>query len=128
MSDIVRWADQLLDALEYLHARTPAIIHQNINPQNVRLTSEFKIKLLLPPAKLMKISRKIRNGAINYKALEQLWLGLDYASQKVIANSLEEKSEQILREPADARTDLYGLAATLYHVLTGIVPADRWPV
>jgi hypothetical protein len=64
------------------------------------------------------------DGSLNYKALEQLWLGLDYASQKVISNSLDERSEEILRRPADASTDLYGLAATIYHLLTRTAPAD----
>ena len=127
MSDVVRWADQLLDALEYLHSRSPEIIHQNINPRNIRLTSEFKIKLLLTATDGLDgvlEGGDSHEGSMNYKALEQLWLGLDYASQKVIANSLDERSEEILRSPADARTDLYGLAATLYHLLTRTMPAD----
>lgn len=127
MSDVIKWADQILDALEYLHNRTPAIIHQNINPHNIRLTSEFKIKLLLTGTDGLEDSADpsdSSDGSLNYKALEQLWLGLDYASQKVISNSLDERSEEILRRPADATTDLYGLAATLYHLLTRTAPVD----
>jgi len=126
MSDVLRWTDQLLDALDYLHSRNPVIIHRNINPHNVRLTSEFKIKLLLTATEGMEEGESVDHSdtSINYKALEQLWLGLDYASQKVIANSLDEGSEEILRQPADPRTDLYGLAASIYHVLTRTSPAD----
>src|SRR6186997_1045973 len=46
VDEVTGWADQLLDALNYLHSRKPAIIHRNINPSNVKVGSSGKIKLL----------------------------------------------------------------------------------
>ncbi|MBK9768022.1 MAG: protein kinase family protein [Chloracidobacterium sp.] len=40
------WADQLLDALSYLHSHEPPIIHRDIKPQNLKLTDENHIVLL----------------------------------------------------------------------------------
>src|SRR5829696_3231791 len=46
LAEVTKWADELLDALNYLHTRKPAIIHRNVNPSNVKLGPSGKIKLL----------------------------------------------------------------------------------
>ncbi len=46
LSWVLFWADQLLDALSYLHSHEPPIIHRDIKPQNLKLTDENHIVLL----------------------------------------------------------------------------------
>ena len=46
ISWVLFWADQLLDALTYLHTNEPPIIHRDIKPQNLKLTDENHIVLL----------------------------------------------------------------------------------
>src|SRR6266850_5071052 len=43
---VIAWADQLLDALVYLHTRDRQIIHRDIKPHNLKLTSNGRIALL----------------------------------------------------------------------------------
>ena len=43
---VVNWADQLLDALDYLHTQEMPVIHRDIKPQNLKLTSRGQIVLL----------------------------------------------------------------------------------
>ncbi len=44
--EVLRWADQLCDALDYLHTQDPEIIHRDIKPQNLKLTARGQIVLL----------------------------------------------------------------------------------
>src|SRR5688572_27900180 len=43
---VLKWADQLLDALDYLHTQDAQIIHRDIKPQNLKLTARGQIVVL----------------------------------------------------------------------------------
>ena len=106
---VLTWADQLLDALDYLHTQDPQIIHRDIKPQNLKLTSRGQIILLdfgLAKGQAGEISRVTTSASIfgytpNYAPLEQIQ-GLG----------------------TDSRSDLYSLGATIYHLVTDVKPPD----
>ena len=106
---VLTWADQLLDALDYLHTQDPQIVHRDIKPQNLKLTSRGQIILLdfgLAKGQAGDISRVTTGASIfgytpNYAPLEQIQ-GLG----------------------TDSRSDLYSLGATIYHLMTGVKPPD----
>ena len=106
---VLTWADQLLDALDYLHTQEPQIVHRDIKPQNLKLTTRGQIILLdfgLAKGQAGEISRVTTGASIfgytpNYAPLEQIQ-GLG----------------------TDSRSDLYSLAATIYHLLTASKPPD----
>ena len=131
LSDVLGWADQLLEGLNYLHTRPRPFIHRDVRPGNIRLTKDGRAKLLtagLEPWVGSNLqSARNYNGddvMLHYRPLEQLWNGLDPTSQKVIASSFNDESARTLTQPLDARCDLYSLAATLYHVVSGALPDD----
>ncbi len=108
-SDVVHWADQLLDALEYLHGQKPPVLHRDIKPRNLKLTSRQDIMLL--------DFGLARGSQMLYKADGS-------GKHKRILTPQYAPLEQIQGGEEDSRSDLYALAATLYHLLTGKAPAD----
>ncbi|HLM02037.1 MAG TPA: serine/threonine-protein kinase, partial [Pyrinomonadaceae bacterium] len=105
---VLFWADQLLDALAYLHTHEPPIVHRDIKPQNLKLTNENHIILLdFGLAKDTGASRVSTTGGsiVGYTP--------HYAPM-----------EQIRGTGTTAKSDIYSLSATLYQLLTAQVPPD----
>lgn len=107
-AQVIAWADQLLDALSYLHTRECQVIHRDIKPHNLKLTANGQIALLdFGLAKSQPADASITSSQAFYGYTRH------YAPL-----------EQIQDQRTDPRSDIYALGATLYHLLTGIKPPD----
>jgi predicted Ser/Thr protein kinase len=105
---VIAWADQLLDALIYLHSRDRQVIHRDIKPHNLKLTANGQVALLdFGLAKTQSRDQSITASQSFYGYTRH------YAPL-----------EQIQDQHTDSRSDIYALGATLYHLLTGIKPPD----
>ncbi len=103
---VIEWAKQLCDVLGYLHTRTPAIIYRDMKPSNIMLKPDGNITLIdfgtAREYKDKNVADTTCLGTVGYAAPEQFG-GMGQT---------------------DARTDIYCLGATLYHLVTGRNPSE----
>lgn len=100
---VLQWADQLCDVLEYMHAH--GLIYRDMKPSNVMITHDGNIKVVdFGIAKLLQPGQRgTMVGTPGYAPPEQ-YQGL-----------------------ATPQSDVYALAATLHHLLTGRDPREELP-
>lgn len=105
---VLFWADELLEALTYLHTHDPPIIHRDIKPQNLKITNDNHIVLLdfgLSKHSVSQTKVTTSGSVVGYTP--------HYAPM-----------EQIRGTGTSALSDIYALSATLYHLLSNRVPPD----
>ncbi len=105
VSRVLRWADEIAQALEEAHEQ--GVVHRDVKPSNILITPDDRPVLLdfgMAHLKESEASRLTKSfaGSPSYAAPEQLAEGV----------------------PIDRRTDIYALGATLYECLTGRPPFD----
>lgn len=104
--DAILLGASICDALSYLHTRKPPILHRDIKPGNVKITSEGHVFLVdFGLAKVLHGNQATTTGA---RAMTPGY----------------SPPEQYGTARTDPRTDIYSLGATLYASLTGIIPED----
>ena len=135
---ILRWAEQLTDALVYLHTRKPPIIHSDIKPENIMLTPDGSVCLID-----FNISGMAQNGRIQsvgispgysppeqYTSLQRYLMDMAYARrtdpgfygmQPLVQPDIRHIGE-LVGSGVDERSDILSLGATLYTLCTGKRP------
>ena len=103
---VLSWVIQVCGALSYLHNQTSPIIHRDIKPANIKVHPSGRVMLVDfgiakfydPRLVTLRGARAVTPG---YSPPEQYGTGT-----------------------TDARSDVYALGATMYHLLTGHIPPE----
>ncbi len=112
---LVRWLDQLLDVLSYLHGQKPPIIHSDIKPANIMINENGDICLIDFNISLGSEESRILGMTRQYASPEQV---RQYEELTGLSGGGHER--------IDARSDLYSLGLSFYALMTGVVPSiDR---
>lgn len=103
---VIEWGKSICDVLTHMHNQSPPLVHRDIKPDNIMLLEDQRsIKLIdFGTARDVGRSQKTRLAAKTRVYTE------GYAPP-----------EQIIGKP-EARSDLFALAGTLYHLATGKAP------
>ena len=104
--DVIEWSKQLCDVLGYLHSRKPPIIYRDMKPGNVMLKPDGNISLID-----FGTAREFKSASVE----DTTCLGTrGYAAPEQYGGHGQ----------TDARTDIYCLGATMYHLVTGHNPSN----
>ena len=108
---VIEWGLELASALEYLHSMNPPIIYRDMKPSNVMLKPDGGVKLIdFGTAKTYDIENNADTTALGTRG---------YAAPEQFGDA---QGRGIYK--TDARTDIYNLGATLYHMVTGKNPQE----
>jgi len=99
---VLAWAKEIAGVLSYLHNQNPPVIYRDMKPSNIMIHKDGRAILVD-----FGLARVIHH---------------DSRSQKTAIGTTGYAPPEQWRGRAEARSDIYALGATLYHLLTGIEP------
>ena len=117
--DVIKWMMQVCEALSYIHSFNPPIILRDLKPGNVMVTPNGDVQLID-----FGIARRFDpNKRTNTENLGTI----SYASPEHLGSLTSPGQRRSPQNPGklvqtDARSDIYSLGATMYHLLTNYEP------
>jgi eukaryotic-like serine/threonine-protein kinase len=108
-NDVLGWANQLADALSYMHSQNPTILHRDIKPSNLKIT----------PTGLLKL---VDFGLVKILATDDVTITVLQGRGTALYTPLEQYGGDAGH--TDVRSDVYSFGATLYHILTNHPPPE----
>ena len=108
-NEVIRWAVQIADALNYLHNQDPPIIHRDIKPSNLKITPSGLIKL-------------VDFGLVKIMAPNEVTITIIQGQGTALYTPLEQYGGDDTH--TDGRADIFSFGATLYNLVTNEPPAE----
>src|SRR5262249_34231804 len=106
LPQVIEWAKSVCDVLAHMHSQSPPLIHRDLKPDNVMLLEDQRSIKMIDFGTARDLGRTQRTRM--------------QAKTRVYTEGYA-PPEQIIGKP-EARSDLFALAGTLYHLVTGKAP------
>ena len=106
---VLSWANQLADALSYLHGQTPPLVHRDVKPSNLKINPNGLLKL-------------VDFGLVKALVPDEMTITVIQGRGTALYTPLEQYGGDGVH--TDIRSDLYAFGCTLYHLLTNTPPED----
>jgi eukaryotic-like serine/threonine-protein kinase len=103
--DVTKWAIQITDVLDYLHNRQPPIVYRDLKPANIMVDGNSGRTMLID----FGIARWVNKEEKGVTAVGTM----GYAPPELFSGNVE------------ARSDIYSLGSTMFHLLTGADPQSN---
>ena len=107
--DVIIWANQLADALSYLHNQVPPLVHRDVKPSNLKITPNGLLKL-------------VDFGLVKALVPDEMTITVIQGRGTALYTPLEQYGGDGLH--TDVRSDIYAFGCTLYHLMTNNPPTD----
>jgi eukaryotic-like serine/threonine-protein kinase len=107
--DVLNWANQLAEALTYLHGQIPPLVHRDVKPSNLKITPNGLLKL-------------VDFGLVKALVPDEMTITVIQGRGTALYTPLEQYGGDGLH--TDIRSDIYAFGCTLYHLLTNTPPLD----
>lgn len=104
----VAWGMELCDILSYMHRQEPSVIYRDLKPANLMITPAGHVKL------------------IDFGAAVIGTNGAGVAAEPVGTKGFAAPEQFVRNGSVDTRTDVFGFGATMFQMMTGRHPAQRY--
>ncbi len=108
-NEVLIWANQLAEALTYLHSQVPPLVHRDVKPSNLKINPSGLVKL-------------VDFGLVKALVPDEMTITVIQGRGTALYTPLEQYGGDGLH--TDVRSDIYAFGCTLYHLLTNTPPVD----
>src|SRR5205814_3826341 len=103
---VVEWGKSVCDVLSHMHTQSPPLIHRDLKPDNIMLLEDQRSIKMIDFGTARDLGRTVKERM---------------AGKTRVYTEGYAPPEQVIGKP-EARSDLFALAATLYHLVSGKAP------
>jgi serine/threonine-protein kinase len=103
---VIEWGKSICDVLQHMHTQTPPLVHRDLKPDNIMLVEDQRSIKMIDFGTARDLGRTVKEKM---------------AAKTRVYTEGYAPPEQIVGKP-EARSDLFALAGTMYHLATGKAP------